>query len=73
MFLRGGAIEEHGIRRVYVTKVGPWGLLPLVLLGGVISIALLAFLFGFLLILIPVAGLVLAAALIGSFLRGPPR
>jgi len=72
-FWRDGATNEPGTRRVYVTRVGPWGLLLSMLLGGVISIALLVFLFGFLLILVPVAGLLLAAALIGSFLRGPPR
>jgi hypothetical protein len=68
-----GTIEEHSIHRIYVTKVGPFGLLPLMLLGGVIAIAMLAFLFGFLLIFIPLVGLILAAALIGSFLRGGPR
>jgi hypothetical protein len=68
-----GTVEEHGIHRIYVTRVGPFGLLPLVLLGSVISIALLVFLFGFLLILIPVAGLVIAATIIGTFLRGGPR
>jgi hypothetical protein len=67
------AVEEHGIHRIYVTRIGPFSLLPLVLLGSVVSIALLVFLFGFLLILIPVAGLILAAAIIGSFLRGGPR
>ena len=62
-----GTVEEHSIRRIYVTKVGPFGLLPLMLLGGVIAIALLAFLFGFLLILLPLAGLILAAGLIAVF------
>jgi len=66
-------IEEHGFHRIYVTKVGPFGLLPFALLGGVLMIALFAFLFGFLLILLPVAGLIFAAAIIGSFLRGGPR
>ncbi len=68
-----GSFEEHGVRRIYVTKVGPFGLLPFALLGGAVAIALLIFLFGFLLILLPVAGLVLAAATIGSLLGGPRR
>ena len=68
-----GTVEEHSMHRIYVTKVGPFGLLPLMLLGCVIAIALLVFLFGFLLILLPLAGLILAASLIGSFLRGGPR
>jgi hypothetical protein len=64
-------LEELAIRRIYVTKAGPFGLLSLALLGGIITIAILAFLFGFLLLLLPVVGLAVAAALIGSFLRGP--
>jgi hypothetical protein len=43
------------------------------LLGGVLTLLLFAFLFGFLLILLPVAGLILAVALIRNFLRGGPR
>ncbi|MCI0466319.1 MAG: hypothetical protein L0Y57_04840 [Beijerinckiaceae bacterium] len=73
MFQRHGVFAEHSVRRVYVTRVGPLGLLPFVILGGVITAALLAFLFGFLLILIPAAALILAAAIIGSLLRGTLR
>jgi hypothetical protein len=69
----GRSVEERGTHRIYVTRVGPFGLLPFMLLGGIISIALLVFLFGFLLILIPVAGVVLAAAIVASLLRGPSR
>lgn len=72
-FLARGIVEESGTRRIYVARVGPFGLLPFVLLGGVFAIVLLVFLFGALLILIPVAGLALAAALIASWLRGPSR
>jgi hypothetical protein len=66
-----GPFEERSVHRIYVTRVGPFGLLPYALLGGVLAIAFFAFLFGFLLILLPVAGLVFAAATIASFLRGP--
>jgi hypothetical protein len=68
-----GRTEEHSVHRIYVTNIGPFGLLPFALLGGVLTIAFFAFLFGFLLILLPIAGLILAAALIASFLRGGPR
>jgi pilus assembly protein TadC len=68
-----GRFEERGIHRIYVTRVGPFGFLPLALVGGVLTLLFLAFLFGFLLILLPVAGLILAVALIGNFLRGGPR
>jgi hypothetical protein len=64
---------ERGSHRIYVTKIGRFGLLPFFLLGGIISIALLIFVMGAFLILIPVAGVVLAAAIIAGLLRGYPR
>jgi len=64
---------ERGSERIYVTKIGRFGLLPFFLLGGLILIALLIFVVGAFLILIPVAGVVLAAAIIAGLLRGYPR
>jgi len=64
---------ERGSHRIYVTKIGRFGLLPFFLLGGIILIALLIFVLGAFLILIPVAGVVLAAAIIAGLLRGYPR
>ncbi len=65
---------ERGSHRIYVTKIGRFGLLPFFLLGGIILIALLILVLGAFLILIPVAGVVLAAAIIAGLLRGyPPR
>jgi hypothetical protein len=64
---------EPGTRRIYVTRIGPLGLLPFALVGSLVIIAALIFLFGFLLVLIPVAGVVLAAAAVASFLSGPRR
>jgi|SRR5580693_1109913 hypothetical protein len=64
---------ERGSHRIYVTKTGRFGLLPFFLLGGIISIALLIFVLSAFLILIPVAGVVLAAAIIAGLLRGYPR
>jgi hypothetical protein len=64
---------ERGSQRIYVTKVGGFGLLPFFLLGGLILIALLIFVVGAFLILIPLAGVVIAAAIIASLLRGYPR
>jgi hypothetical protein len=64
---------ERGSHRVYVSKIGRFGLLPFFLLGGVILIALLIFVLGALLILIPVAGVVIAAAIIAGLVRGYPR
>jgi hypothetical protein len=64
---------ERGSHRIYVTKIGRFGLLPFFLLGGFILIALLIFVLGVFLVLIPVAGVVLAAAIIAGLLRGYPR
>lgn len=67
------SIEQRGRHRIYVTRVSPLGFLPFALLSGLVAIAVLVFLFGFFLILIPVAGLVLAAAIIANLLRGSSR
>src|SRR5438132_8382392 len=67
-----GTVGEHRMHRIYVTKVGPFGLLPLMLLGRVIAILRLVFLFGILLIFLPLAGLILAVSLIRGVLRGRP-
>ncbi len=64
---------ERGSQHIYVTKIGGFGLLPIFLLGGLISLALLFFVVGAFLILIPLAGVVLAAAIVGGLLRGYPR
>jgi TM2 domain-containing membrane protein YozV len=64
---------ERGSHRIYVTKIGRFGLLPFFVLGGIILIALLIFVLGAFLILIPVAGVVIAAAIIAGLLRGYPR
>ena len=64
---------ERGSHRIYVTKIGRFGLLPFFLLGGIILIALLIFVLGAFLILIPVAGVVLAAAIIAGLVRGYQR
>ncbi|HEY8031723.1 MAG TPA: hypothetical protein VIF02_04910 [Methylocella sp.] len=64
---------ERGSHHIYVAKTGRFSLLPFFLLGGVISIALLIFVLGAFLILIPVVGFVLAAAIFAGLLRGSPR
>ena len=72
-FWRRGVVEERGSHRIFVHRIGPFGLLPFLLLGGMIAIALLIFLLGAFLILIPVAGVVLAAVIIAGLLRLYPR
>jgi hypothetical protein len=65
--------EGQGFRRVYIARTGPLGSIFLALLGGLILLAALVFLFGFLVLLIPVAGAIFAGAILASFLRGPRR
>jgi hypothetical protein len=67
--------DEQSFHRVYAAKIGPLGLLPFFLLAGVVGAAVFFFMFGAFLILLPVAVVVLAAALFAgllrSLLRGP--
>ena len=72
-FWRRGVVEERGSHRIFVHRIGPFGLVPFLLLGGMIAIALLIFLLGAFLILLPVAGVVIAAAIIAGLLRLYPR
>ncbi|HET6378385.1 MAG TPA: hypothetical protein VFG05_08800 [Methylocella sp.] len=66
----GGSADERSYRRVYLTRISPLGLLPFMLLGCLAAIALFVFLFSFFLFLIPMAGFVLAAAVLAGVLRG---
>ena len=65
--------DEHSFHRIYVSRIGPFGLLPFFLLGGLFAAGLLVFALGAFLILLPVAGFVLAAALFAGLLRGRTR
>jgi len=64
---------EHSFHRIYVSRIGPFGLLPFFLLTGFFVAAMLVFAWGAFLILLPVAGFVLAAALFAGLLRGRSR
>jgi hypothetical protein len=64
------AANEHETHRIYVTRTGPFGLLPFFLLAGVIGAVLFFFMLGAFLILIPAAGVILAAAVFGRLLQG---
>ncbi len=65
--------REEGIHRVYVAKVGPFGFVLMALLFGAIATVVLAFVVGAFLIVIPLAGLLLAAAVISGLWRGTFR
>ncbi len=62
-------VDVGGEQRIYVTRIGPLGLLPFALLFGFVSVALLIFFIGAFLILIPVLGFVVAATIIAGLLR----
>jgi hypothetical protein len=66
-------VDERGTHRIYVTRIGPLGLLPFALLFGFVSVALFVFFIGAFVILIPLLGLVAAAAIIASLLRASSR
>lgn len=62
----------EGVHRVYVAKVGPLGLAMFALAAGAIAAIILTFVIGAFLIAIPIAGLLLAAAIISGLWRGWP-
>ncbi|HUZ91311.1 MAG TPA: hypothetical protein VMU78_05345 [Methylocella sp.] len=64
--------DEKSFHRIYVSRIGPFGL-PFFLLGGLFAASLLVFALSAFLLLLPVAGVVLAAALFTGLLRGRSR
>jgi hypothetical protein len=59
--------------RVFVARIGPWSILGIVLVIGLVAGAALAILLGTLLIALPVIGLLIAAAMISNALRSHLR
>ena len=68
-----GSERGTGGGGIFVARLGPWSLIGIVLLIGLITGAVLAILLGALLIAIPVVGLLIAGALIGNALRARLR
>ena len=72
--LRGQVnMDTTSFQRIYVKRVGPFGLLPFFLVTGFFAAIMLVFFLGAFLLLLPVAGIVFAAALFAGLLRGPTR
>lgn len=69
----GVFVDTRGIRRIHVAKIGPLGLFSFSLIAGIVSVALLTFVLGVFVLLIPVVGLLIVAALIMSLLRAFAR
>jgi hypothetical protein len=63
----------QGTHRVYVARLGPFGLAMAVLALAFLAVVILLLLLGAFLIWIPLAGFILAMAVISSLLRGSRR
>jgi hypothetical protein len=64
VFLDGG-----GVHHIYVTRMGPLGIVALALMVAILFAITLVLLLGAFLIWIPLVGLLVAAAIISSLLR----
>src|SRR6202022_216050 len=65
----GYHFDVHGTQRIYVTRLGPFGIVVLGLLIALIAAVIPIVLLGAVLIWIPVAVLFVAAAVVSSLLR----
>jgi hypothetical protein len=68
-----GRMWSSGTQRIYVARVGPFGFAMVALAIAVIAALVFLLVLGAFVILLPLAGLVLAAAVIISMLRGSFR
>lgn len=62
--------EAHGTERVYVARLGPIGIILVVLITAILSATALVLLLGALLIWLPLLVLFIAGAVIAAILRG---
>ena len=58
--------DQHGTHRVFVTRLGPFSLIAMLLLVGLVAAVVLALLLGAVLIWIPVAVLLIVVAIVSS-------
>jgi hypothetical protein len=65
-----GAFDGRATHRIYVARLGPFGFAMLALAITFLAAVILILLLGAFLIWIPIAGLVLAIAVVTSLLRG---
>jgi hypothetical protein len=63
----------NGVHRVYVARVGPFGMVMAMLAVGLIAALGVLVLIGTLALLLPLGGLILAILIIAAVLRGPRR
>jgi hypothetical protein len=62
--------DTHGAQRIYVAKLGPFGLTLLALLIGILSVAALIVLLGAAVILVAAAAALAIGAILSTVLRG---
>jgi hypothetical protein len=62
-------VNVHGIHRVYVGKVGPFGMILLALVIAIVLAVVLFVLLGAILIWVPIVFLLVAAGIISGLLR----
>ena len=65
--------DGRSAERIYVARIGPFGFAMAALAVAMLAVLVLLVLLGAFVILIPLAGVVLAVALRASLLRGPFR
>ncbi|MGA7486265.1 MAG: hypothetical protein WBW74_04905 [Xanthobacteraceae bacterium] len=65
--------DSHHTRRVYVAQVGPFGFAMAALALALVAALVLLLVLGAFVILVPLAGLVLAGAVVFSMFRGSFR
>ncbi len=65
--------SARGTQRIYVAKIGPFGFLLMALAVAALAALVVVLIVGAFLIWIPIAGLLLAAAVMSGLLRGSSR
>jgi hypothetical protein len=65
--------SADGTQRIYVARVSPFGFALGALVVGLIAALVFLFVLGAFVILLPLAGLILAAVILNGLLRGPFR
>jgi hypothetical protein len=63
------SFDERGTRRIYITRLGPFGAIPLALVVGLVAALLLVFLVGALPIWIAAIALLVTIAIISTLMR----
>ena len=67
---RQGSFDGRATQRIYVARLGPFGFAMVALAIAFLAAVILVVLLGAFLIWIPIAGLLLAIAVVSSLLRG---